>query len=129
MNPKECDKLAEVFPPNTAEAKQVRNTTITEMLKYLFFKKPALLTASSAMLTHLLRMADNHHCLVVGRFIVKRQVELSWEYSVLLEIQQVEVTTLRPTRVLKNFKPWQTSSSDRDALKLAIDYFDAIIEG
>jgi hypothetical protein len=128
MNPKEADKLAEVFPPNTAQAREDRNTTIKEMIHYLIYKDKRMYAASNAMLTHLMRLADNHHMLIAGRSIVRRQVEMSWEYSVLCEIQQVEINVQRPIKLPKRaFKAHWLSESDRDALDLALNYYDVIL--
>jgi hypothetical protein len=129
MNPAACNKLAEIFPPNVSRAKQERNATIAEMCKYLIFKDKRLYKTSGAMLTHLCRIADNHHCARAGRFIVCRQVDMSWEYSVLLEIEQCEILVHRPTKpVAKKFKAMWLSVSDRESLNEALRYYDVILK-
>ena len=130
-NPEEENQLQAVFSSSDkaiARARQARLDTIEEMCRCLLHHKRSLRTASDQMLTHLLRLADNHHCLTGGRFIVKRQIEMSWEYSVMYEIQLWEVRKVFPRKPDgKRFKSWHLSKSDTDALVRAVDYYEYVM--
>jgi len=128
MNPKEADALQKISKIDISQVKKDRAATIAEMLSYLCDEKPVLLKATNAMLTHLLRLADNDHCMRAGRWIVRRQAEMSWEYSVLLEIEQCEVLNQRPKKVRTAHKVWHLSQSDMESLDKAIMYWEAMID-
>ena len=128
MNPaKEDNALNTAFPTapdkNTAE----REAGIEEMCRYLLKRRPKLRKASEPMLVHLLRLADNYHCIMYGRHIVRRHVDLPWEYYIMTEIQLWEVRKVFPRkRDGVQFKPWWTSKSAQWAVDKALLYYDMV---
>lgn len=105
-----------------------RRVTIEEACRFLVYTRPSLRKRAAVMFMHLIRLADNHHCVKYGRYIVPRYATSGWGGLVQKEVTLKEVAAHLPLS-RKRYVRWHLSSTDTWALQQARDYYDTFCGG